>query len=98
MLTPPDALLVEGSATSAFERTPFFRNLPAVRAGHVAEAASYEELGPLGVGFLYSALEHAFGLVERHGPGAAVATFSPSTRRLCTAHAAGRATCRVVRP
>src|SRR5262249_30042423 len=79
MLTPADALLVEGPTTeiAAFERTPFFRGLPSVRAGHIATATSYEELGPLGLGFLYSALERAFGLVELHRPGTGVTTFSP---------------------
>jgi ABC-type Fe3+-hydroxamate transport system substrate-binding protein len=60
------ALLVETGwapvgAVRAFERTAWFRGLPAVRAGRVARAESFEAVGPLGAAFEYSALGRAFG-------------------------------------
>ncbi len=88
-----DAVLVEtssasGPAAASFESSPYFRALAAVRAGHLASASSYEDVGPLGVAYLYSALERAFDLTELHGTveGHGVElTFAPASRRLCWA-------------
>ncbi|HEX4518352.1 MAG TPA: ABC transporter substrate-binding protein [Gaiellaceae bacterium] len=93
VVPPVDAALLEtgsvGSpAVAAFEATSYYRGLGAVRAGHVAAAPTYEDVGPLGVAYLYSAVERAFGLDELHGTVAGRKvdlTFDPSSRRLCWA-------------
>jgi ABC-type Fe3+-hydroxamate transport system substrate-binding protein len=93
MMSPADALLVESEpggapAASSFENSPPFRSLPAARAGRVARATTFEELGPVGVGFLYAAVAGAFGLRELHVQGDRVAlAYEPSARRLCAAGA-----------
>jgi ABC-type Fe3+-hydroxamate transport system substrate-binding protein len=88
-----DALLLETgwaapSDVAAFQRDARYRALSAVNAGHVAEAGSFTELGPLGVAALYSAVARAFGLDEGHaalGGRALSTTLDPSTSRLCWA-------------
>jgi ABC-type Fe3+-hydroxamate transport system substrate-binding protein len=93
-MTGADALLLEGGSggratVGAFEHNAYVRNLRAFEAGHVAWTSSYEELGPIGVGFEYSAIAHAFGLDEYHaalpGDGDLDLTLDPATRRLCWA-------------
>jgi ABC-type Fe3+-hydroxamate transport system substrate-binding protein len=93
MIPHLDALLLETgtvspAAAAAFQHEAYYRQLAAVRAGRVAPAATYEEVGPLGVAYLYSAVERAFGLVELHGVvrGKTVeATYDHAAHRLCWA-------------
>jgi ABC-type Fe3+-hydroxamate transport system substrate-binding protein len=99
MMTPPEAVLVESppgasAVTAAFEKSAPFRLLAAVRAGRVSQASTYEELGPLGVGFLYAAVARAFGVQELHGRDAPVAVaYEPSTGRVCAAGESRRLVC-----
>ena len=93
VVPPVGALLLEtgsvsGPAAVTFESDPYYRALAAVRARHVASAPSYEDVGPLGVAYLYSAVDRAFGLAELHGTVAGrrvELTFDPRSRRLCWA-------------
>jgi ABC-type Fe3+-hydroxamate transport system substrate-binding protein len=88
-----DGVLLEtepaGSAASArFAGAPYFRAMPAVRAGRVARASTFEDVGPLGVGFLYTAVERLFGLNELHANvrGETIAlTFDRMKAQLCWA-------------
>ncbi len=88
-----DAVLLEtgsvGRKTAdAFVRSSYVRQLVPVRAGRITAGPTYEDVGPLGVAYLYSAVERAFDLIELHGTvkGRSVElTYSPGSRRLCWA-------------
>jgi substrate-binding family protein len=79
-LSGSDALLLESAPRAA---ESFSRELPRAGARRVASAASFEDVGPLGVSYLYSALERAFGIDELHAGRGAVLTLVPGTRKLC---------------
>jgi hypothetical protein len=79
---------VNKAAAEAFAANSYFRELAAARSGYIASAPTYEDTGPLGVAYLYSAVEKAFGLVELHGTVAGRAvelTLDSAAHRLCWA-------------
>jgi ABC-type Fe3+-hydroxamate transport system substrate-binding protein len=96
LLNSANAILVQSLVTSSndvrvFNTNPLWRALPQVKSGHVAEAAFFTEIGPIGVGTEYSAIEHAFKLTEFSAAltgttaGRASLTLDPATRRVCFA-------------
>jgi hypothetical protein len=97
-LTAADAVLLEvepagPQASTRFTASPYFRSMPAVRAGRVTSAATFEDVGPLGVAFLYSTVERLFGLEELHATlpdGAVELTYNRSSGRVCWAKSTSR--------
>jgi ABC-type Fe3+-hydroxamate transport system substrate-binding protein len=97
-LTDVDGVLLEAEpagaeASKRFIASEYFRGLPAVRAGRVAIATSYEEVGPLGVAFLYDSIERLFGLEELHATlpdGVVELTYQRSSGKVCWAGSTSR--------
>ena len=75
--------------SETFEQNPLFTAIPAIAHGHVAQAAFFTDVGPIGVAFQYSAIEKAFDLTEYHasvsGGIGTTASLTLSGHRVCWA-------------